>query len=114
MSLDVYLQDGVCEHCGRGGTWLFSANITHNLAPMATAAGIYKELWRPEELEITKAAQLVEPLRKGLAWLKANEAEAHKHDAANGWGLYVDFVPWVEQYLAACERHPDASVSASR
>lgn len=49
---------------------VYSANITHNLNRMAEAAGIYKELWRPEEVGIVKAAQLVEPLRAGLARLR--------------------------------------------
>jgi hypothetical protein len=114
MSLDVWLTDGVCGHCGRGGVTLFDANVTHNLSAMAEAAGIYKALWRPEELGITKAGQLVEPLKSGLAWLKANEAEARTHDSPNGWGLYVHFVPWVERYLAACEKYPDATIGVSR
>ena len=33
----------------------YSANITHNLGKMAEEAGIYKHLWRPEEIGITKA-----------------------------------------------------------
>lgn len=45
---------------------IFSANITHNLNKMADAAGIYMCLWRPDEIEITKASQLIEPLRNGL------------------------------------------------
>ncbi len=114
MSLDVYLVDGVCEHCARGGGSLYDANITHNLGAMAEAASIYKELWRPEEIGITTASQLIEPLRKGLSWLKANETEARKHDAPNGWGLYEHFVPFVEKYLAACEANPKATVSVSK
>lgn len=114
MSLDVYLTGPTCSHCGRGGTAVYDANITHNLNSMAEAAGIYKELWRPEELQITHAAQLIEPLRKGLKWLRENKAEAEKYNAANGWGLYEHFVPFVEKYLAACEEHPDAAIGVSR
>lgn len=114
MSLDVYLCGPKCEHCGRGPDTLYSANITHNLNSMAEAAGIYGACWRPETIGITKASQLIEPLRAGLAWLRANPVDARKHDAKNGWGVYEHFVPWVEKYLAACERYPDAEVSVSR
>jgi hypothetical protein len=34
---------------------VFDYNITHNLGEMAKAAGIYMELWRPEEIGIIKA-----------------------------------------------------------
>ena len=114
MSLDVYLSGAPCEHCGRGGESVYSANITHNLNGMAEAAGIYKELWRPDEIGVTKASQLIEPLTKGLAWLKSNRQEAEKHNASNGWGLYEHFVPFVEKYLGACKEHPEATVSVSR
>jgi len=114
MSLDVYLSGAPCEHCGRGGESLYDANITHNLGGMADAAGIYKALWRPEEIGITTAAQLVAPLTAGVAWLKANEIEARKHDAPNGWGLYEHFILFVEKYLAACVANPTALVSVSR
>lgn len=93
---------------------VYSSNITHNLGAMAEEAGIYKHLWRPEEIGITKAAQLVEPLRAGLALMKSDPPRFEKHDSANGWGLYEHFVPWVEAYLAACEENPTANVSVSR
>jgi len=32
----------------------------------------------------------------------------------NGWGTLRDFVPWIEDYLAACDAHPDARVEVSR
>lgn len=125
MSLDVYLQGDerktVCrcpccehEHKRMVATEFFSANITHNLGPMARAARIYKPLWRPEELGITKAAQLIEPLKKGLQLLKSNPERFEKLNSPNGWGLYENFVPWVEAYLCACELHPDAHVKVWR
>src|SRR6266496_3980933 len=48
------------------GCELYWRNITHNLNTMADAAGIYKHLWRPEELGITKAGELIAPLAAGL------------------------------------------------
>jgi hypothetical protein len=112
MSLDVYLEDR-CDHCGRFGQ-LYAANISHNLCTMAEAAGIYRHLWRPEEIGITTAAQLVEPLREGLARLQADEAKFVALNPKNGWGSYDGFVPWVARYLRACEDSPRSTVRVSR
>ena len=125
MSLDVYLEIGEdriekCKECGgegkinHGKERVYSANITHNLGEMAGAAGIYEHLWRPEEIGITKAAQLIEPLREGLKKMKDNPAEYEKYNSPNGWGLYKHFVPWIENYLRACEENPEAIVSVWR
>jgi hypothetical protein len=113
MSLDVDLECNPCPHCGRSGEG-FSANITHNLRAMAEEAGIYGIVWRPEENGITCARQLIGPLRMAIAEMWADPARFKKHNAPNGWGLYKHFLPWLEQYLAACEQMPDATVRASR
>jgi hypothetical protein len=123
VSLDVYLQyDSVkrqCPTCMGAGILseddeVYSANITHNLGKMAEEAGLYVVLWRPEENGITHARQLIEPLRAGLAKLKAEPERFKRFDAPNGWGLYENFVPWVERYLEACEHDPHARVHVSR
>ena len=93
---------------------VFDANITHNLSKMAEEAGIYKHLWRPDEIEIKTAAELIEPLKAGLQKMKDNPEHFKSFDAENGWGTYDDFVPWIEKYLAACEENPDAEVSVWR
>ena len=115
MSLDVTLSVEV----DTGGqephvVELYRANITHNLNSMAMEAGIYECVWRPEECGITQAGQLIEPLRAGIALMKSDPARFKKHNASNGWGTYGDFVPWLEQYLEACEKHPKARVEAWR
>ena len=107
MSLDVYL------HAIRK-TGVYESNITHNLGAMAIEAGIYQHLWQPEEIGITTAAELIEPLTAGLALLKSDPARFEKHNASNGWGMYENFVPFVEEYLAACVENPDAEISVSR
>jgi hypothetical protein len=107
MSLDVMLTT-------LRPTEIYSGNITHNLGKMATAAGIYEHLWRPEEIGITKAHQLIEPLQAGLAKLEADPAEYEAYNSPNGWGLYKHFVPFVRNYLEACEANPDADISVSR
>lgn len=93
---------------------VYAANITHNLTRMANEAGIYGACWRPEEIGVTKAAELIPLLREGLAKLEADPRHFEAFNAPNGWGLYEHFVPWVQNYLAACEEYPDADVSASR
>ena len=81
---------------------VFSANITHNLNTMAGEAGIYEYLWRPDEIKITKAKELIEPLRKGLHNLKSQPEKYKKFNPKNGWGSYDGLVKFVENYLNAC------------
>lgn len=110
MSLDVYLYDGPTSESRQ----LYDANITHNLGKMAAEAGIYQHLWRPEELGITVASELIAPLTDGLDLMKRNPARFEPFNAPNGWGKYEDFVPWIERYLEACVANPTARVEVSR
>lgn len=122
MSLDVSLKSKVstskvcncCDSTYEVYETLFDANITHNLNKMAEAAGIYEHLWRPEELNITTASDLIEPLTKGLADMKARPDHYKQFNASNGWGMYDHFIPWIENYLEACIENPDATISVYR
>lgn len=107
MSLDVSLED-------EDGQELYSANITHNLADMARAAGIYMCLWRPEEIGITRAGEVIGPLATGLADLATNQAKYEAYNASNGWGMWKHFVPFCAAYLQACRDHPQARVMVCR
>lgn len=107
MSLDVWLTKTM-------PTEVFEKNITHNLAPMARAAGLYDCLWRPQENGIAWAAQLIEPLQAGLKRLLDEPPRYMQLNPENGWGNYENLVKFVELYLAACIEHPDASVGACR
>jgi len=93
---------------------VYTANITHNLNKMAQEAGIYEHLWRPDEIDITNAGQLIGPLREGLALLKSDPNRFEAFNPENGWGTYEGLVSFVEKYLAACEENPDADVSVWR
>lgn len=93
---------------------VYAANITHNLGRMAEEAGIYKHLWRPEEIGVTKASQLIEPLSIGVALMKREPERFIALSPANDWGSYDGFVPWIERYIAACCEFPEAEVSVSR
>lgn len=125
MSLDVTLYgDTATEKCTCACCWnehtrevreeFFSANITHNLSSMAEEAGIYQHLWRPEEIRISHADELIKPLEDGLELLKSDPEKFSAFNAMNGWGKYDDFVAFVTEYLQACKNHPEAKVEASR
>jgi hypothetical protein len=107
MSLDVYLT-------AVRPTEVYSRNITHNLNKMAMEAGIYEALWRPEEIGIVRADQLIEPLTVGLEKLKADPERFKEFNATNGWGMYDNLIDFVEDYLQACKENPDAAVRACR
>lgn len=123
MSLDIYLIPigkikKTCSHCNSEyyaeQEEVFSANITHNLGKMAQEAGIYKYIWRPEDLGITTAKELIEPLKVGLQLLKDKPDHFQKFNSPNGWGLYEHFVPFVEKYLNACKEYPESKIGLSR
>jgi hypothetical protein len=107
MSLDVYLYK-------RQPTQVFWRNITHNLGKMAGEAGIYEALWRPDEIGITKAEQLIAPLSVGLDQLLERPEHFRALNPKNGWGDYEALVDMVRAYLEACKEKPDADVSVSR
>lgn len=107
MSLDVWLE--VIKPCE-----VWQANITHNLGRMAEEAGIYKHLWRPEEIGITTAHQLIVPLREGLNKLLLEPERFKKFDPPNKWGSYEVLIKFVSDYLSACEESPSATVKVSR
>ena len=96
------------------GDEVYGCNITHNLGTMAKAAGIYKHLWRPDEIGIAKASDLVEPLREGLMLLESDPEHFKAFNPSNGWGDYEGLVNFVKEYQTACARYPSAEVHISR
>lgn len=92
----------------------YSANITHNLGKMATEADLYQCLWRPEELAIEKANELVEFLALGLAKLRSKPGHYKHFNPSNGWGNYELLVEFTNRYLEACKQFPDAAVRVWR
>ena len=93
---------------------VFTANITHNLTTMADAAGIYQHLWRPEEIGIEKASELIQPLSDGLVELLDNPEKYKQYNPSNGWGTYGGLVAFVKRYLEACATYPEATIWVSR
>lgn len=102
------------DECAEETTEVYSGNITHNLIKMADACGLYKPLWRPEELNILTAKDLVIPLAQGLATLVKEEKAMQCFNPPNGWGTYQNLVAFTANYLLACIKYPDATVKACR
>ena len=139
MSLDIELTREKWVSYDSGKTHkvetetVFESNITHNLTAMAGEAGIYEAIWRPyklksdfnpmcthqEECEFENkqtviASEIIPLLEKGLADLKARPEHFEQFNSSNGWGMYENFVPFVEEYLIACKQFPDAIIRTSR
>ena len=108
MSLDVFLTRSCC------GSEIYSRKITHNLHLMAEKAGIYDHLWRPDEIGITTAEQLIGPLLQGWMKLRADREGFERFDPPNGYGCYDELVDFVLDYLSACRRNPTAKVGVHR
>jgi len=53
----------------------------------------------------TLANELIFPLSAGLKKLKADPEKYRK-----AWANYDNFVLWVEAYINACKKHPEAFV----
>lgn len=107
MSLDFYLIEDK-------PTQVFSLNITHNLTLMAKAAGVYYCLWRPEELGLEVAKDLIEPLKLGLRELESNPEHYKSFNPPNGWGSYEGLIETIEEVIAACESNPEARIEVDR
>lgn len=140
MSLDVTLYRNYLVSYDEGKTLeprreeVYSANITHNLGKMADEAGLYEALWRPHRLKPgynipednhkaeweyednnpVRAHEIIEIIEKGLEDMKARPKHYEKFNSSNGWGMYHDFVPWIERYLAALKEFPESEVVCDR
>ena len=93
---------------------LYWANITHNLSKMANQAGLYTALWRPEEAGFETAKDITGILEEGLTRLKRDPDFFRVYNPPNGWGNYDGLVRFVENYLEACRKYPDAKIRAYR
>jgi hypothetical protein len=113
---------------------VYGANITHNLGEMAKKAGIYEALWRPyrlkegynvpeedhqaeydfEENNLVKAYEIIAIIEKGLEDLKSRPEYFKQFNSPNGWGMYDNFVPFVEEYLKALKEYPESFIVCCR
>lgn len=94
---------------------VFDANITHNLNRMASEAGVYNYVWRPDECQdVALAGDLIAPLRAGIKQMEDDPQRFIALNPENGWGSYRDFLPWLREYLKACVENPKARIRVSR
>ena len=101
MSLDINLQAVRTVN-------VFYLNVPTCYKPIAEKVGILDYIWKPNELGISKAEQLISPLTIGLQLLES--VPGHFGVAQE---TLDDFVECVRKYLAACEQNPDAEISAT-
>ena len=115
MSLDVSLYMKF-EKPQRGGDGVvvWEGNITHNLNDMARHAGVYQAMWRPEEIEATKAWDIYDILMEGLQRLESNPDHFKKYNPTNCWGSYNGLMDFISDYLRACTDYPDAEIRINR
>ena len=106
MSLDVWLKVD--------GEEVFEWNITHNLRPMADAAGFGNAAWRPDCYGMDKASQVGPYLEAGIIQLVKRKAEMELLNPQNGWGDYEGLLDFAVAYAVACNEYPDAEVGVSR
>jgi hypothetical protein len=102
---------------------VFSQNITHNLGKMAGEVNIpymagtvtlYTILWRPEELQFTKAREIADLLDIGWNILISDPERFKQFNPENGWGSYDGLCDFVYKYRNACWDNPDAELRISR
>lgn len=99
---------------------VYSANITHNLGRMAAVVDVgddltlYQILWRPDEIPLTTARQLIVYLAQGMNVLLDDADRLRDYNPENGWGNYNNLLNFTKEYLVACMENPDAELSISR
>ena len=108
MSLSVRLNKAV-----------YSGNITHNLGRMARKVEVgrytlYEYLWRPDEISIWTAEELIEPLTVGLLELETHPERYKFFNPENEWGDYVDLMNFTREYLKKCILFPETYIEISR
>lgn len=111
MSLDFSITK-TCTHCEHTESVEFS--ITHNLAKMASEAGVHNSLWRPNESGYDVAGMIIPNLKNGIKAMEWNPDEFMALNPKNGWGNYDDFLLCLKNILTACEEHPDYNIEISR
>lgn len=98
----------------------WSANITHNLGEMASHIPVgnttlYMACWRPEEIGIKTAGELLPLLIEGLHYTIDHRKELERFNPDNGWGDYNRFIKFLLNYKQACEDNdPECEIEVSR
>ncbi len=107
MSLDFGLVDDHDED----SDLIFSRNITHNLAEMASEAGVYDALWCSRN---KRAKDIIPTLEVGYIRLRISPFYFAQYEAPNGWGQYKHLLKFVKECLTACKEDPEATIWISK
>ena len=111
MSLDISLYTSDTDG-NEFEAW--EKNITHNLTEMADKAGLYKVMWRPEEIEVKNAKEAVPYLITGIKYMLDNKEALEKLNPENGWGSYEGLLNAATEYYQECKKRPSARIEVSR
>jgi len=88
-----------------GDVRVFDKNVGGSLEDLAISADLYQYIWRPDEIGIDKASQLLGPLITGYQRLKEHKT----------WSVQYDrLCCLVSEYIIVCGEHPDATVTVWR
>lgn len=101
MGLSIYLREAHTDEM------MFVGNITHNLIAMAKVCELYKPLWKPEELNITYARELIPYLSDGLSELVSKPDEYKQFNSTNGWGTYQGLIRFATDVYISCLDNPN-------
>jgi len=83
---------------------VFDRSIMIESKTVASLAEIYDPIFCPEKLNISKASQLINPLTIALFKIKSDP------DYYKPFYAYEDFLSFLEEYLKACIKYPDANI----
>lgn len=100
MGVSIYLQD--VEHGN-----VFQGDLTHNLKPIAKAAGIDGILWGSYSDE---ASDFIDLLADGIHSLKKYPITYQRLNPANGWGSYEVLLEVAENLLEKCYQYQTAKL----
>lgn len=119
MSLDVYLYRKGFKHFDDGSTELFEdcvcdLNITHTLNKMAKELGVYEYLWKPDEIGVTRAWELIDPLEIALDKMDSDPNKYREFEPSNGWGSFEGLKGFIKAYLNKCKEFPNSLIEVSR
>lgn len=98
---------------------VFEYNLTHNLCEMAKQVSIgdhtlYQYLWRPDEIGVVLAKQMIDPLTLAVDVLRRDRSKLEGFNPPNGWGNFEHLLEGVELYLSASINNPETVIEASR
>ena len=107
MILDIILTEvKLCE--------VYTTSVHNNFNLLIESLGIYQHLWRPDELNITHARQLIAPLESALENLEFNKEKYRKHEPPGMCGKIELFIIFLKNLLESCKQHPNATISVCR